>query len=198
MARLRQHTNPLSYRGPYSGESPEQLLGGPPTELEIGPGQGEHIVSRAQQAPASRVLGIEVRRNYVDICQQELAQAQVTNGVVIYAEARCDVPQLIADKSLDYIYLMFPDPWFKRRHHKRRVIDLDFAKVLASKLKVDGELHFATDSDILSLDIRMNLNRVPQLFCVGEIPPAAALSGRGIHHNECGDTIYGGRFARLL
>ncbi|MBN2360834.1 MAG: hypothetical protein JXR83_15370 [Deltaproteobacteria bacterium] len=195
--RLRQHTNPLTYRGSYQGPDPALLLGGPPTELEIGPGLGELLLARALEAPAARLLGVEVRRAYVEICQRALTEGGVRNACVIYAEARTDVPRLIAERSLDRIYLMFPDPWFKHRHRKRRVLDAGFAGLLATKLRPGGELHYATDRGELGSEIRHLLDGVAALARVGDLPPAAAQSGRGQHHLGRGDIIVGGRYARV-
>jgi len=194
--RLRQHTNPLTYRGCYQGPAPAQLLGGAPTELEIGPGYGELLVARGREAPAVRLLGVEVRRAYVELCQQALATAGVRNACAIYAEARTDVPRLIEDASLDRIYLMFPDPWFKRRHHKRRVLDQKFAELLVAKLRPGGELHYATDNAELGAELRAILDGISAWQRVGDLPPAVAQSGRGQHHLGRGDPISGGRYAR--
>lgn len=195
--RLRQHTNPLNYRGSYAGPSPRILLGGPPTELEIGPGLGELLVARAQQDPTVRILGVEVRRPYVDLCNEALDAVGATHARAIYAEAHIDVPTLVEDGSLLCIYFMFADPWFKKRHHKRRVMNLDFARLLARKLRVGGELHWATDNPPLAEEIRSVLEQVESLQHVDEIPPATWLSGRGIHHSKRGDPIFGGRSIAL-
>lgn len=195
--RLRQHTNPLSYRDRYRGPMPTDILGGPPTELEIGPGLGELLLHRARQAPAARLLAIEVRKAYAEICRQAVAAAGLGNVAVLYAEAKSDVPDLVEDDSLDVVYVMFPDPWFKPRHRKRRVLDADFCAVLASKLRVGGELHYATDNGMLAVDIRLQLDRATALTRVGEVPRAAWASGRGVFHGGRGHTIFGGRYARL-
>ena len=195
--RLRQHTNPLNYRGPYSGTAPDELLGGPVNELEIGPGLGELLVARAKQDKNVRLLGLEVRRAYVEISNEALDKAGINNARAIYAEAKTDLPTLIPDASLQRIYFMFPDPWFKRRHFKRRVMTTDFARLLTQKLRVGAELHWATDSGVLALDIRARLDRAEQLVQIAEIPPAAWLSGRGMHHQKQGDLIFGGCYRRL-
>ncbi len=195
--RLRQHTNPFSYQGPYQGEDLDALLGGPPSELEIGPGLGELLVARAREAAEARILGIEVRRAYVDICNAALDKAGIENACAIYAEAKIDVPDLIADASLERIYFMFPDPWFKRRHHKRRVLTRDFAELLTRKLQVGGEFHWATDNGQLALDIRLHLAGVEDLVQIGEVPTAAMHCGRGIFHGNRGHPIFGGRYRRL-
>lgn len=195
--RLRQHTNPLNYRGPYQGIAPQELLGGPVSELEIGPGLGELLLNRAQQNSQIRLLGIEVRRAYVEISNEALDKAEIKNARAIYAEAKTDLDALIPDASLDRIYFMFPDPWFKRRHHKRRVMTTEFGQRLCAKLRVGAELHWATDSGILALDIRAHLAQVEDLIQVAEIPAAAWLSGRGMHHQSQGDLIFGGCMRRL-
>lgn len=190
--RLRQHTDPLHYRGPYSGAAPAALLGGPPTELEIGPGLGELLVARAREAPSERILGLEVRRPYVDVCNAALDAAGLRNARAIYAEAHCDLPQLVEDGSLRRLYLMFPDPWFKRRHHKRRVLTPSFAPLLARKLGPGGELHWASDNAPLAQEIRDLLEGVEALEPVGGLPACALQCGRGLHHTKRGDPLYGG------
>jgi len=195
--RLRQHTNPLNYRGPYQGPAPEQLLSAPVTELEIGPGLGELLVARAHQDPNIRLLGVEVRRAYVEICNEALDKAKVSHARAIYSEAKTDLAELVPDASLDRVYFMFPDPWFKRKHFKRRVMTTDFAQILTTKLRVGAELHWATDSGILALDIRAHLAQVQDLVQVAEVPAAAWLSGRGMHHQSQGDLIFGGCYRRL-
>jgi len=195
--RLRQHTNPLNYRGPYQGPAPHKLLGGPVSELEIGPGLGELLVARARQDPDIRLLGVEVRRAYVEICNESLDKANVRNARAIYSEVRTDLDLLVPDASLHRVYFMFPDPWFKRKHFKRRVMTTEFAKKLTRKLRVGAELHWATDSGILALDIRAHLAQVDNLVQVAEVPEAAWLSGRGMHHQRQGDLIFGGCYQRL-
>ena len=194
--RLRQHTNPFSYRGHYEGPAPDTLLGGPPNELEIGPGLGELMIARAAEDPQVRLLGVEVRRAYTDICNEAIDVAQISNARVIYGEAKIDIPRLIADESLDFIYFMFADPWFKPRHHKRRVMNADFAVMLSKKLKLGAELHWATDNEALGEDILAYLQTVKTWSLVDEVPRTAALCGRGQHHGKKGDRIYGGRCLR--
>lgn len=112
--------------------------------LEIGFGQGENLVHLAQCYPQRRYLGLEVYRPGIGALLHRLDQHQITNVRVCCADASEVMPQL-ADSRLDLILILFPDPWPKTRHHKRRLIQPVFIQALRQKLKIGGLLHVATD-----------------------------------------------------
>jgi tRNA (guanine-N7-)-methyltransferase len=113
--------------------------------LEIGFGMGSSLLQMAQAAPAKNFIGIEVHRPGVGKLLHDMAAAGVEN-IRIYCDDAVDVlQQCIADDSLDSVQIFFPDPWHKKRHNKRRLIQPEFVQLLHRKLKIGGVLHAATD-----------------------------------------------------
>jgi tRNA (guanine-N7-)-methyltransferase len=112
--------------------------------LEIGFGGGEHLVAQAASHPDTRYIGVEPFLNGVASCLRHVEEANVSNVRIHNGDAR-DVIARLPDASLDLCYILFPDPWPKARHHKRRLIQPDFLGELARVLKPGAELRFATD-----------------------------------------------------
>jgi tRNA (guanine-N7-)-methyltransferase len=113
--------------------------------LDIGFGDGEALVTNALNNPTVDYFGIEVHEPGIGHLLLLLEQAAVTNVRVIARDAADVVPQLIADESFDAVDLFFPDPWPKKRHHKRRLVQPPFVAEVARVLKNGGFLHVATD-----------------------------------------------------
>ena len=113
--------------------------------LEIGFGNGEALRFAAQQDPARDLVGIEVHAPGVGRLLNALAADQVHNVRVYHHDAVEVLEHEIADASLDEVRIYFPDPWHKKRHHKRRLLQPELATLLVRKLAVGGRLHLATD-----------------------------------------------------
>ena len=113
--------------------------------LEIGFGMGETTAHIAQHAPDIDFLGVEVHTPGVGALLKLIEELALTNVRVIQHDVVEVLNNMIADASLDGVHIFFPDPWHKKRHHKRRLIQADFVKLLCSKLKLGGYLHVATD-----------------------------------------------------
>lgn len=116
-----------------------------PCTLEIGFGNGEHLAARAAAAPERNFLGVEVHRPGVGHLLLAAQAAGLTNLKVICHDATEVLHEQIPAASLDEIEILFPDPWPKRRHHKRRIIQPAFVELLASRLITGGHLRLATD-----------------------------------------------------
>jgi tRNA (guanine-N7-)-methyltransferase len=116
-----------------------------PRCLEIGFGAGEVIGALAQTNPQVDYLGIEVHRSGVGRLLQLAARAELANLRVVCHDAVEVLASSVADRSFDSILIFFPDPWHKKRHHKRRLIDAPFVEMLADKLRSHGVLRLATD-----------------------------------------------------
>jgi tRNA (guanine-N7-)-methyltransferase len=116
-----------------------------PRCLEIGFGVGEVIGSLAEHNPHIDYLGLEVHRPGVGRLLLRAEQAQVRNLRVICRDAVEVLKDKLQNESFDEILVFFPDPWHKKRHHKRRLIDPAFVASLAAKLRPDGVLRLATD-----------------------------------------------------
>jgi tRNA (guanine-N7-)-methyltransferase len=115
------------------------------TVLEIGFGMGKSLVQMAKAAPEKNFIGIEVHRPGVGACLSEAVAQQVKNLKVFEHDAVEILEHSIADNSVDTVQLFFPDPWHKKRHHKRRIVQAEFVQLLRRKLKPGGVFHMATD-----------------------------------------------------
>ncbi|HVV69441.1 MAG TPA: tRNA (guanosine(46)-N7)-methyltransferase TrmB [Gammaproteobacteria bacterium] len=115
------------------------------TILEIGFGMGHSLITTAQNHPEINFLGIEVYRPGIGTLLTQLHNLHLTNVRVLCADAKVALADCVHDASLAGIHIFFPDPWPKKRHHKRRLIQPDFIELLTHKLKSGGYLHLATD-----------------------------------------------------
>ncbi len=116
-----------------------------PVVLEIGFGNGNALAALAAQQPQNNYLGIEVHRPGVGHLLRRLYGENLTNVRVLCADAKEVLAHNIPDASLAAVYLLFPDPWPKQRHHKRRLVQPEFIELVRRKLKLGGVLHLATD-----------------------------------------------------
>jgi len=116
-----------------------------PRTLEIGFGNGETLLALAQAHADQDFIGIEVHRPGVGYLLNRLASENLTNVRVICDDALEVLTRCVPDASLDTLLLYFPDPWPKKRHHKRRLVQPEFVALLAYKLKNGGLFRAATD-----------------------------------------------------
>jgi tRNA (guanine-N7-)-methyltransferase len=116
-----------------------------PRSLEIGFGAGEVIGALAQINPQIDYLGIEVHRSGVGRLLLRAQQCSLKNLRVICSDAVDVLRDHIADAAFDEVLVFFPDPWHKKRHHKRRLIEPSFVSLAAAKLRTGGTLRLATD-----------------------------------------------------
>jgi tRNA (guanine-N7-)-methyltransferase len=113
--------------------------------LDIGFGDGEALVTNALNNPTVDYLGIEVHEPGIGHLLLLLEQAAVANVRIVARDAADVIPELLPDASFDAVDLFFPDPWPKKRHHKRRLVQPSFVAEIARVLKPGGFLHVATD-----------------------------------------------------
>ncbi|WP_131781233.1 tRNA (guanosine(46)-N7)-methyltransferase TrmB [Legionella gresilensis] len=115
------------------------------TIVEIGFGMGASLITMAEQNPTKNFIGIEVHRAGVGSLVADLHEKGITNVRVAMFDAVAIFNQQIPAESLDGVQIFFPDPWHKKRHHKRRLIQPNFVKLIVNCLKTGGFLHCATD-----------------------------------------------------
>jgi len=116
-----------------------------PKTLEIGFGMGETTASIAYAHPDIDYLGIEVHSPGVGSLLKQIDELDLSNVRIVQHDAVDVVQHMLAPGSLDGIHVFFPDPWPKKRHHKRRLIQPPFVSLLASRLTIGGYIHLATD-----------------------------------------------------
>jgi len=116
-----------------------------PCILEIGFGNGSSFFEVAKAYPYKNFIGIETHKPGIGQLLQHITDESLENIRIFYGDAVHVLEKCLPDRSLDVIQIFFPDPWPKRRHHKRRLIQPAFVKLLSTKLKKGGTLHLATD-----------------------------------------------------
>lgn len=118
---------------------------GADTIVEIGFGMGQSLAEMAKQNPEKNYIGIEVHRPGVGRLMNQLEKEQITNVRVLNEDAVSIFEHHISADSLSGVQIFFPDPWPKKKHHKRRIIQSEFTKLVLSRLKKGGFIHAATD-----------------------------------------------------
>ncbi|PCI58288.1 MAG: tRNA (guanosine(46)-N7)-methyltransferase TrmB [Gammaproteobacteria bacterium] len=116
-----------------------------PLVLEIGFGMGKSLVEMAKNSPELNFIGVEVHKPGVGACIALAVEQGVTNLKVYEHDAIEVLADCISDQSLTTVQLFFPDPWHKKKHHKRRIVQASFVESIRQKLKISGVFHMATD-----------------------------------------------------
>jgi len=116
-----------------------------PLEVEVGPGKGLFLSNAASARPDANFLGMEIAAKYAGFAASMLAKRNVSNALVVQADALRIFAELLPDASLRAVHVYFPDPWWKKRHKKRRVMRESFICDVQRTLLPGGRLHFWTD-----------------------------------------------------
>jgi tRNA (guanine-N7-)-methyltransferase len=116
-----------------------------PLEVEMGSGKGLFLASAATERPEHNFLGVEVAHRYARFAAARLAGRGLTNALVVSGDGLALFRELLPDRSLAAIHVYFPDPWWKKRHKKRRVMNEAFLADVERTLAPEGQLHFWTD-----------------------------------------------------
>lgn len=155
MRGIRQHVNPLGLSFMEVRAKPlvrpEALPASAPVEVELGCADADFSFELAAKHPEWWVIGLEIREQVLDRNRVRADAEAVANLSFGYVNLNVDIDQVFAPRSVDRFHLLFPDPWFKSRHRKRRVIEPWLLKVLCRQLKPGGEFHFASDIFELAL-----------------------------------------------
>ncbi len=144
-----------------------------PNTIEIGFGNGDHLAARALAEPQRDFLGVEVHRPGIGHLLRTAAAANLVNLRVVEQDAVEVLQARIQPAALDEVQILFPDPWPKKRHHKRRLVQPDFTALVASRLRRGGRLHLATDWEPYAQHMRLVLDGCPALA------PSALRAGAG-------------------
>lgn len=148
-----------------------------PVELEVGFGKGGFLVAAAQAQPLVNFVGIEIERALVLYVAGRLVRRQLGNVRLIHGDARQVVARHLPPDSLQAIHVYFPDPWWKRRHRKRRLFTPEFAHGCVRALKLHGRLHLATDVEDYFQEILTLLQGIPALKLIEQGRVEAVSSG---------------------
>ncbi|WP_348666106.1 tRNA (guanosine(46)-N7)-methyltransferase TrmB [Arsenophonus symbiont of Ornithomya chloropus] len=116
-----------------------------PVIMDIGFGMGIELVTMAKKNPNKNFLGIEVYKPGIGACLIAATEMQITNLRIMYYDAVEILEKMLTNNTLNMIQLFFPDPWPKKKHQKRRIIQKNTAKLILDKLEIGGILHITTD-----------------------------------------------------
>jgi tRNA (guanine-N7-)-methyltransferase len=147
----------------YGIRFPERIESKKPLVLEIGSGMGETTVAIAKAHPEADFVAVEVHGPGVGSLLNRIESEKLANLRVVRHDALQVLEHMVADASLAAIHLFFPDPWPKKRHHKRRLVQPAFAALAAAKLSEGGILHAATDWPDYAEQMRAVFSREPLL-----------------------------------
>jgi len=145
-----------------------------PVVLEIGFGNGLSLAEMAETHADMNFFGIEVHKPGVGSCLVQAKKRELSNIRVSGDDAVLVLNQQIPDASIERVQIFFPDPWHKKRHHKRRLIQPAFVEMLVSKLKPGGQIHAATDWENYAEHILAVLSVNSQLKNTVDNSPTAA------------------------
>jgi|SRR5436190_1427481 len=151
--RIRQHVNPLKSDLLDIADVPRIEVGpGRALEVELGAAEAHFLLDRARDDRGTQFVGVEIRRELVEAVNAACVAGGPPNVRSVFANMSVDMGRLFADASVRRFFLNFPDPWFKSRQHKRRVIGPGLMAEIGRALAPGGELYVQTDIFALALD----------------------------------------------
>ena len=134
------------------GNLSKVFCGKNPVYLEIGFGNGSNLISQAISRPDFSFLGCETYRSGIGRTLNLVDQLGIGNIRLVMGDA-FDVVVYLSARCLDGIFIFFPDPWPKKKHHKRRLIDCQFLKILSGKIKENGRIYITTDNESYAREV---------------------------------------------
>ena len=140
--RLEQRRIDRTFAGTVADLFPSRQ----PLEIEIGAGKGRFLLHRAQAHPERNFFGVDYRWRFLKEGVLRAEQRGLSNLIFLKTEAEEIIPHLVPPASIDVFHIYFPDPWHKKKHHKRRLLRPDFFKLLHASLAPEGMLELATDN----------------------------------------------------
>ena len=156
--RIRQHVNPLDlFFEKFRGKKPV-LAAGRPIEVEIGCAEAQFLFERAAKEPERTYVGLEIREDLVDYVN-ERAAALALPVHAVFCQAQLHLHEVFGATQVDRVYLNFPDPWFKRRHQKRRMIDAVLVAGIADITRAGADVFVQSDVWDIALDAMSVLER---------------------------------------
>ena len=161
--RLRQHVNPLGMGFQELRDHALDLDWSRELELEIGCAEAQFLFERAAQDASRLYIGLEIREALVEWVNQ-MANRQGVPVQAVFCNANNHLRQLVPAASIRRVFLNFPDPWFKKRHRKRRMIDRELARDIHHVLAPGGELFFQSDVWEVALDTMDIFERLDDLY----------------------------------
>jgi tRNA (guanine-N7-)-methyltransferase len=168
LVRVREHVNPLSRKYQVAATAPDWTAIYPclnqPLHLDIGCGRGVFLLQMAELQPDHNFLGLEIREPLVDQANAWQQEQQLTNLYYLFCNANNSLRSLLSSLPsgvLQYVTIQFPDPWFKRRHQKRRVVQPELVATLADFLAKGGTVFVQSDIQEVATKMRDRFSEHP-------------------------------------
>ncbi|MBE9007553.1 tRNA (guanosine(46)-N7)-methyltransferase TrmB [Fortiea sp. LEGE XX443] len=208
--RVRQHVNPLAqkYCTPVNPLEWEQVYAksSQPLHVDIGCAKGRFVLQMAQTEPNWNFLGLEIREPLVVEANQWRSELGLTNLHYLYCNANNSLQPLLSSLTpgiLQRVTIQFPDPWFKTRHAKRRVVQPKLVAELANYLAVGGVVFLQSDMEFIAVEMRDRFAENPAFARVGADEwltenPLQVQTEREIFTQNKGEPIYRALFQKVL
>ncbi len=145
-------------------KKPDEFTG---NVLEVGPGRGDLLLSLAAVSPAEKFVAIELGKKRYHKLIPRIEKKGLVNILLIQGDARIVLPRYFAENMFEKIYVLFPDPWPKKRHAPKRLLNIDFLSLLARFLRPGGDLFIATDVTFYAVWVVENATQVALLHNMG-------------------------------
>ena len=169
-----------------------------PVELDLGCGDGAYLAQLAQAFPETNFLGVERLVGRVRSARWKLSQQALENARVLEADTPSAVRERFPTGAVACIHIMFPDPWPKRRHHRRRLLDEGFLRALHRVLQADGMLRIATDDGNYFRAISDAIDQTNDLFAaLPEEPSVGPVSTFEQRYRDLDCVIYRVRLRKI-
>jgi len=195
--RRRQHVNPLGLGLSRRRVHPADIPVGRRLELEVGCADAQFLFERAQREPSHFFIGLDIRHQLIDEVNRR-ARAEARPVLGLFAHANLHLDEVVSSARAACVYINFPDPWFKRRHRKRRMLDRELACSIHTILETGGQLLLQTDVWPIALDAMAVLDGLDDRYVNAAGPwsfwkgtnPFGARSWREQHCEESGLPIW--------
>lgn len=173
--RVRTHANPLRR---FSGLEPPDWAAtyadpSRPFALDLGASTGEFLLGFAGARPDWNILGVEVRRPLVERVRDGIREAGFANAQVVHGNIAGRLADFTPTGRFEAIHVLFPDPWFKKKHHKRRLLTSAFIAEAAALMKPGARIIVMSDQAELTAWMRANLEADGRFAAVTPVPPPA-------------------------
>ncbi|MEH2421375.1 MAG: tRNA (guanosine(46)-N7)-methyltransferase TrmB [Nostoc sp.] len=208
--RVRQHVNPLGkkYQTPASPLDWENIYAKPnqPLHLDIGCAKGQFLVNMAKIEPNWNYLGLEIREPLVGEANKLRSELALTNLHYLFCNVNNSLHSLLSSLppgSLQRVTIQFPDPWFKTRHAKRRVVQPELVADLTNYLAVGGVVFLQSDMEFVAVEMRDRFAENPAFQKVGTGKwlaknPLPVPTEREIGTQKRGEPVYRALFERVI
>lgn len=207
IVRVREHVNPLSkkYQTPISPPDWSRLYSdlNRPLHLDIGCGKGRFLLQMAQVQPEWNFLGLEIREPLVEQANGWTAELCLTNLHYLFCNANNSLRPLLRslpEGRLQCVTIQFPDPWFKRKHQKRRVVQPELIEDLAAALAPGGKVFIQSDVEEVAMEMHDRFAAHPAFDCTHtdwlDANPLPIPTERETSTMERGEAVYRSQFVR--